>query len=108
MTRNIISFFLYFRFEDFCSLTYFISFRQNKEFKLLTTRIFKRSVVAMITCIRGATKQKKCRIFSFFKKCAKYVRIDRRCKSMKFLMNFDAINRVMKKLEREKAKTKII
>ena len=74
-------------------------FRQSKEFKFLIIRIYKRNFITIMTCIRCATKQKKC------EKC---VQINKQYESTKFLINFDVIIYVIKKSKREKIKMKTI
>lgn len=83
-----------------------MSFRQFKEFKVLINRVNKRNLITMIACIRCAMKQKKCRISSLFKKCNECIKLNHRCELTKFVINFDVIDKIMKKLEREKIKTK--
>lgn len=80
--------------------------RQFKEFKVLIDRVNKRDLIAMIACTRCATKQKECRISSLFKKYDECIKLNHQCESIKLMMNFDVIDKTIKKLEREKIETK--
>ena len=73
----------------------------------MINRVNKKSVIAMIACTRCAMRQKECRMSSFFKRCDECIRFNKKCESSQSIINFDSIDRVMKKLKREKLKIKI-
>ena len=58
----------------------------------------------MMFCQRCASRQLKCRLSSLFKKCAKCVRTRKKCESIVSMVNFDAIDRALAKLEEKKMK----
>ena len=60
----------------------------------------------MMFCQRCASRQLKCRMFFLFKKCAKCIRTRKKCELIISMMNFDAIDRALTKLEEKKTKTK--
>ena len=62
-------------------------------------------VVVMIACIRCAAKQKQYRLFFLFRKCSECVRSNKKCELAISSVNFDAIDRAMTKLKREKLET---
>ena len=75
--------------------------------KSLIDRINKKDVIAMIVCARCVLRQKKCRMSSLFKRCDECIRFNKKCEPSQFVVNFDSIDRVMKKLKRKKLKIKI-
>ena len=62
-------------------------------------------VVAMIVYIRCVVKQKQYCLFSLSRKCSECVRLNKKCELAISFVNFDAINRAMTKLKREKFET---
>ena len=62
-------------------------------------------VVAMIAYTHCVAKQKQCRLSSFFRKCSKCVRLNKKCELAISSVNFDAIDRAMTKLKRKKFET---
>ena len=83
-----------------------MSLRKTEVNHILANRIdlFCR-VVAMIACTRCVAKQKQCRLFSFFRKCLKCVRLNKKCEFAISFVNFDVIDRAMTKLKQEKFET---
>ena len=73
----------------------------------LYCRVKSKGVVAMVSCQRCALRQLECRLSSLSKKCAKCIRTRKKCESITSMMNFDAIDRALAKLEEEKMKMKI-
>lgn len=82
-------------------------FQLFKDFKILLNRIIKRNVIVMMTCTRCATKQKKCRMSLLSHRCEKCIRFEKKCELAHFVLNFEFIDRAMKKLKRKKLKIKI-
>ena len=74
----------------------------------LYCRVKFKGVVTMMSCQRCALRQLKCRLSFLSKKCAKCIRTKKKCESIISMMNFDVINRVLTKLEKEKMKMKAI
>ena len=60
----------------------------------------------MVSCQRCALRQLECRLSSLSKKCAKCIRTRKKCESIVPMMNFDAINRALAKLEKKEMKMK--
>ena len=69
--------------------------------------VFK-NVIAIITCFRCIRAQKKCRLFSLFQKCLKYIRINKRYNFAMSIVNFSNIDKVFEKLKREKLKIEAV
>ena len=83
-----------------------MSSRKTEVNHILANRIdFFCRVVAMIACIHCAAKQKQCRLSFFFQKCSECVRSSKKCELAISFVNFDAIDRTMTKLKREKFET---
>ena len=82
-------------------------FRSSKGFKIFSNRVNKKSVIFMIVCTRCASKQRKCRMSSLFRKCEKCIQFEKKCELAHFVFNFNFIDRAMKKLKREELETKI-
>ena len=62
----------------------------------------------MIVYTRCALKQLKCKISSLSKRCLNCVSHDKdKCESFVFIVNFFVIDKIMKKLKREKIKLKL-
>ena len=74
----------------------------------LYRRVKSKGVAIMMFCQRCALRQLKCRLSFLFKKCAKCIRTKKKCESIASMMNFDAINRALTKLEEKEMKTKAI
>ena len=75
--------------------------------KSLIDRVNKKDVIAMIACARCAMRQKKCRMSSLFKRCDECIRFNKKCELSQSIINFDLIDRAMKKLKREELKIEI-
>ena len=75
--------------------------------KSLIDRVNKKNVIAMIVYVRCAMRQKEYRMSSFFKRFDECIRFNKKCEFSQLIINFDSINYAMKKLKREKLKTKI-
>ena len=74
----------------------------------LYCRVKSKGVVTMMFCQRCVLRQLKCRLSFLFKKCAKCIRTKKKCESITSMMNFDAIDRALAKLEEEEMKVKAI
>ena len=84
-----------------------MSFSFVLDAKSLIDRVNKKNVIAMIVCARCALRQKECRMSSFFKRCDECIRFNKKCEPSQSIINFDSIDRAMKKLKREKLKIEI-
>ena len=102
-TRNIILSFLISSFRRILS-SCFMSFRREQ----LYCRVKSKGVIAMMFCQRCALRQLKCRLSSLFKKCVECIRTRKKRESIASMMNFDAIDRALTKLEEEEMKVKAI
>ena len=60
----------------------------------------------MMFCQRCVLRQLKCRLSFLFKKCAKCIRTRKKCESIISMVNFDAIDYALTKLEEKKMKMK--
>ena len=58
-------------------------------------------------CFRCVRNQKKCRFF-LFKKCAKYIRIDKKYEFAIFKINFFDIDKIITKFEKNELKIEIV
>ena len=83
---------------------FFFKFQNRNVF---VSKIFKQNVITMMFCIRCAKNQKKCRFSSLFRKCAKCIRIEKKCESAKSMINFAEIDRALETLKRKKLKIEI-
>ena len=62
----------------------------------------------MIFCTRCARNWKKCRFSFLFRRCAKCIRVEKKCEFFESIVNFNDIDKFMRKLKREKLKIKIV
>ena len=74
----------------------------------LYDRIVSKDLIAMMFCIRCVRNHKKCRFSILFRRCAKCVRVERKCEFFESIVNFNDIDKNMKKLKREKLKIEIV
>ena len=72
----------------------------------LYCRVKSKGVVIMMSYQRCALRQTKCRLSSLFKKCVECIRIEKKCESITSMVNFDAIDRALAKLEKKEMKVK--
>ena len=102
-TRNTILSFSIFSSRRILSSCFMSSRREQ-----LYRRVKFKGVTTMMFCQRCVSRQLKCCLSSLFKKCAKCIRTRKRCESIVLVMNFDAIDRALAKLEEEELKMKAI
>ena len=73
----------------------------------LYSRVSQKNFVVMMICFRCVRNQKKCRFF-LFKKCAKYIRIDKKYEFAIFKINFFDIDKIITKFEKNELKIEIV
>ena len=59
-------------------------------------------------CFRCVRNQKNVVFFSLFKKCAKCIRIDKKCEFAMLKINFFDIDKIITKFEKKKLKIEIV
>ena len=70
----------------------------------LYRRVKSKGVTTMVSCQRCALRQLKCRLSFLFKKCAECIRTRKKCELVVLVVNFDAIDRALAKLEEKEMK----
>ena len=92
------------------SFIYYISISScfSKSCLLFFQHIVSYNIVAIIVCICCTLYQKKCCLSLLSKNCAKYIQTEKKCKFAVLVVNFDAINCAIARLEQKKLKTKTI
>ena len=82
-----------------------MSSRQSRNRSILSERIDKRGIVAIVSCTRCARNQTPYRLSSLSKKCAECVRKGKKCQPAEPVVNFSGIDKAIEKLEREELET---
>ena len=79
-------------------------FRSFKSRQSLYHRVIFKNFIVMMICIRCVLHQKKYRLSFLLKNCVECIKFEKKCKFVVSMINFDVIDYVMIKLNREELK----